>query len=87
MNTLIAASDVTGNVGSCQVNVSHMQETWIKVANYAVDSCTGEVIGNSTTINWAGVTGGSLLAVLFIGMSLLLLSLAIGLVKDTWQGR
>lgn len=47
MNTIIASGSVTGNVGSCKVEVSEVLTKWglfmLDKRQYATNSCTGQV--------------------------------------------
>lgn len=47
-NVIVGGSNVSGNIGSCEIKSDSYQKTLFTVQTTAINSCTGEIISQST---------------------------------------
>lgn len=64
---ILAGGDIEGNIGSCQVLSETFDIKPFKVQTIATNSCTGEIVANTTYTNLGNVMG------LLLGIVMLLL--------------
>lgn len=74
---VVSQGAVSGNIGSCQVNTTDVQVDWNTVRTIAVNSCSGEVVGDYSHLDMGVLIGGGL-----IGSIVLLFALIAAVVID-----
>ena len=52
---VVTKGEVTGNIGSCQVNKTSVNVSSSYVQTIAINSCTGEVVADNTYYDWGYV--------------------------------